>query len=155
VFVFVSTSCPVANSYTSELNRPAADLPQDVKLFGIVSDPFVTRGEARKHFDEYHPVFPVLFDGSGLLADVLEPTHVPEAFVIDHDGHMVYRGAIDNAYESIGRRRANVELPSIRISVTHAHRHWICRPSGPESRHCKPAGFGSSILFRRHQKLFS
>ncbi len=120
VFVFVSTSCPVANSYTTELNRLAADLPQDVKLFGIVSDPFVTRGEARKHFDEYRPAFPVLFDGSGLLADVLEPTHVPEAFVIDRDGHMVYRGAIDNAYESIGRRRANVEHHFLRDAIHSA-----------------------------------
>jgi hypothetical protein len=39
----------------------------------------------------------------------LKPTHVPEAFFINAGGELVYRGAIDNAYEAVGRRRVNVE----------------------------------------------
>ena len=114
VFVFVSTTCPISNSYTKTLNELAASLPEGVELFGVVSDPFVTRRAATQHFDDFAAKFSVLFDGSGLLADVLKPSHVPEAFVLDRDGHLAYRGAIDNAYESIGRRRANVEQHYLR-----------------------------------------
>ncbi len=108
-FVFLSTTCPVANSYTVTLNRLAENLPENVRLFGVVSDPFTTHRESVQHFEQYKVSFPVLFDSSGLLAEQLRPTHMPEAFVLDQNSQLVYRGAIDNAYESIGRRRANVE----------------------------------------------
>jgi hypothetical protein len=109
VFVFLSTSCPISNSYISELNRLAGTLPRGVELYGVVSDRNTTRENAAKHFSEYEATFPVLFDASQLMRLSLQPTHVPEAFVLDASGLLVYRGAIDNAYESIGRRRVNVE----------------------------------------------
>ncbi|XZE53536.1 alkyl hydroperoxide reductase [Planctomycetaceae bacterium SH139] len=108
-FVFLSTSCPISNSYLPELNRLAGALPRGVELYGVMSDPNTTRESALKHFTEYQAAFPVLFDGSQLMRLSLQPTHVPEAFVLDSSGGLVYRGAIDNAYESIGRRRVNVE----------------------------------------------
>ncbi len=108
-FVFLSTTCPIANSYIVELNRLHNALPKNAELFGIVSEPNTTRLSAAKHFTEYKAEFPILFDSSGLLTGVLKPSHVPEAFVTNATGEVVYRGAIDNAYEAIGRRRANVE----------------------------------------------
>ncbi len=116
-FVFLSTTCPIANSYTATLNRLAEGLPKNVRLFGVIADPFVTHREAVQHFQEYSVSFPILFDGSGLLAEQLKPTHVPEAFVLDRDSQLVYRGAIDNAYESIGRRRANVKHHFLRDAL--------------------------------------
>ncbi|MEZ6088465.1 MAG: redoxin domain-containing protein [Pirellulaceae bacterium] len=108
VFVFLSTTCPISNSYVQELNRLTTALPTKVELYGV-AEPTASRQEAVKHFKDYDAHFPVLFDGSRLLSEVLKPTHVPEAFVLDAQGTVVYRGAIDNAYESIGRRRAKVE----------------------------------------------
>jgi hypothetical protein len=119
-FVFLSTTCPVANSYTATLNRLAEGLPDNVRLFGVIADPFVTHQEAAQHFQEYAVSFPILFDGSGLLVEQLKPTHVPEAFVFDRDSRLVYRGAIDNAYESIGRRRTNVEHHFLRDAINAA-----------------------------------
>lgn len=117
VFVFLSTSCPISNSYTQELNR-LSQLPHaNVTFYGVVSDPFVTRREAVEHFREFKTKFPVLFDGSGLLSEALQPTHVPEAFVVDQEQRLVYRGAIDNAYVSIGRRRASVEEHYLREAI--------------------------------------
>ena len=108
-FVFLSTTCPISNSYIQELNRQYEALPSRIQLFGVISNPAISRGEAIKHFRDFDAKFPILFDGSELLAEVLQPTHVPEAFLVDSSGKVIYRGAIDNAYESIGRRRANVE----------------------------------------------
>ena len=122
IFVFLSTTCPIANSYTEELNRLDASSPDGVRIYGVISDPTVTRAEATKHALEYKKSFPVLFDSTGQLANCFKPTHVPEAFVLDAGGKVVYRGAIDNAYESIGRRRANVEHRYLKDAITAAAR---------------------------------
>jgi len=108
-FVFLSATCPISNSYIQELNRLSVSLPPAVQLFGVVSDSIVSRQEAKRHFHEFEARFPILFDSSRLLYEVLQPTHLPEAFVLDASGTITYRGAIDNAYGSVGRRRSNVE----------------------------------------------
>ncbi len=111
-FVFLSTECPISNGYLtllSEIRTKITRTGKGVEIFGVVSDPTVTRTAAAKHFGEFRTDFPILFDASGLLADVLQPSHVPESFVLDGDGNLVYRGAIDNAWEAIGRRRPQAE----------------------------------------------
>ena len=112
VYVFLSTECPVSNGYIKKLNGLQANVTaadKNVDFFGVVSDPTVTRTAAANHFADYKVEFPVLFDASRLLVGVLNPTHVPEAFVLNGDGKLVYRGAIDNAWEAIGRRRPRAE----------------------------------------------
>ena len=99
-FVFVSTECPISNGYIKTLNELHTKIAESGKVaefFGVVSDPTVTRTQAAKHFADFKAEFPILFDASGLLAQVLKPSHVPEAFVLDRDGELVYRGAIDNS----------------------------------------------------------
>ena len=51
-FVFLSTTCPISNSYIPELNRLAIALPQGVLLYGVVSEPNTTRAGASNHFEE-------------------------------------------------------------------------------------------------------
>jgi hypothetical protein len=91
-----------------------------VDLFGIVADSSVTRTQATKHFTEFKTTFPILFDASGLLLQALKPSHVPEAFVLDRASQLVYRGAIDNAWEAIGRRRPKAESQFLADAITAA-----------------------------------
>lgn len=108
--VFLSTECPIANGALpalARLHRRFAAAGAD--LFGVVSDPTVSRAAAMRHFAGFGVPFPVLFDASGHLRGALGPTHVPEAFVIDSAGGLVYRGGIDNAWEAVGRRRPQAE----------------------------------------------
>lgn len=109
-YVFLSTHCPVSNGYIQTLNTLFARLKdQPIDLYGVVSDPSVNRRETAEHFREFKAEFPILFDSSGLLLQALQPTHVPEAMVLDRNGQLVYRGAIDNAWEALGRRRPKAE----------------------------------------------
>jgi hypothetical protein len=122
-FVFLSTDCPVSNGYLPTLSRLHATHAKPnsgVELFGVVSDPTVTRTKAVQHFAEYKAAFPILFDSSGLLARVLKPSHVPKAFVLDRDGKSVYRGAIDNAWEALGRRRPKAEKEFLADAITQS-----------------------------------
>ena len=109
-FVFLSTECPISNGYLKTLITLHSKFRgKAVDFFGVVADPYVTRTQAVNHFKEYKVEFPVLFDASNFLQTALKPTHVPESFVLDRDGKLAYRGAIDNAWIAIGRRRPNAE----------------------------------------------
>jgi hypothetical protein len=108
-FVFLSTTCPISNTSLQELNRIHNAVPKGVELYGVLSDLNTTRRKASTHFSEYQTSFPVLFDGSQLLREALQPTHVPEAVVLSPAGEIIYRGAIDNAYAALGRRRSKVD----------------------------------------------
>ena len=112
VLVFLGSECPVSQASIPALNRLAEEFAGTggrVEMFGVWSDVTVTRAEAAKHFAEWKVMFPVLHDSARLLARELRPTHVPEAFVLGADGQLIYRGAIDNSFETIGRRRAQVD----------------------------------------------
>ncbi len=104
--VFLSPECPISNQYLPELNRLAAHWAQaPVEVYGVLSDPSLSRTRAQTFADEYRPGFPLLWDSAGALAAALEPTHVPQAFVIDTQGKVVYRGRIDDLFAAVGRRR--------------------------------------------------
>ncbi|MEM1453502.1 MAG: redoxin family protein [Planctomycetota bacterium] len=119
--VFLSTECPIANGSLPTLNRLHAELAgANVDLLGVVSEPDVTRRAATAHFADFGVTFPVLFDASGSLADALGPTRVPEAFVLDRDGAFVYRGAIDDAWLDLGRRRPEVQRRYLRDAIDAA-----------------------------------
>jgi acetyl esterase/lipase len=112
VYVFLSPECPIANSYTrtlGELVRSLEAANRPVELFAVISDPTIKRSKAADHYREFAAEFPVLFDASGELARALQPTHTPEAFVLDADGRLAYRGKIDDAYTELGHRRPKVE----------------------------------------------
>ena len=135
VFVFLSTTCPIANSYIPELNQLYHQRSPNVEIYGVVSERNTTRESAKKHFEEFDASFPVLFDGNRLLEDRFDPTHVPEAFVLSPDGTLIYRGAINNAYESIGRRRVNVEHHYLTDAITAALAN-----QSPTVKSTKPVG---------------
>jgi hypothetical protein len=117
-YVFLSTTCPIANSYTAELNRLAEEFKGRVDFFGVLSEPDVSRQAAQKHFAEFELRIPILFDASNLLLKELKPSHVPQVFLLNAEGQLAYKGAIDNAYESIGRRRATVEHHYLKAAIT-------------------------------------
>lgn len=118
--VFLSTECPIANGYLPELNRLFAEqqmLNPRIGFFGVISDRTVSRAAAVKHSQEYKIAFPILFDNSGELAEALQPSHTPEAFVLDRAGKIAYRGRIDDAYAALGKRRAQVNHHDLRDAM--------------------------------------
>ncbi len=104
--VFLSTQCPISNKYIPELNRLAQTHQDDgVRLFGVISDPTVTRTAANQYAQEYQIAFPILFDASGELANRLSPTMTPEAIVLDRAGAIQYRGRIDDLWVDLRKQK--------------------------------------------------
>ncbi len=104
--VFLSSECPISREYVPELNRLAtAFADQPVKFLGVICEPGINRAHAVQFQQEFKIAFPLLFDGSGELAAALQPTHVPQAFVLDAAAEVVYRGRIDDQYGDLGKKR--------------------------------------------------
>jgi peroxiredoxin len=99
VVVFLSFDCPVSTSYSStlaELHRAYGDR---AAFLGVSHDDASAAQLARQAAD-YKLPFPVLKDEGGKAAEALKATTSPEAFVIDHNHVLRYRGRIDNAYSA-------------------------------------------------------
>lgn len=134
VVVFLSIDCPISNSYVPVLNRLAKRSARGgVEMYAVISDPNVTRAVAVRYRKKYQLRFPVLFDASGSLRKSLQPTHVPQAFVLDRNGRTVYSGLIDDQYAEVGKKRAVVRRRYLAdaISETVAGREVIMTKTTP------------------------
>jgi mono/diheme cytochrome c family protein len=81
----------------------------------------LTRRSVDKYATEFRLAFPLLFDATGELAKWLKPTRLPEAFVVDRAGQVLYRGRIDDQWAGIGQRRAQAtthELQAVLAAVS-------------------------------------
>ncbi len=106
VIVFVRQDCPVSSRYLPELNTFANRAKQlGINFYAVVSNPFQSWEDAKKLRGDNKLAFPVLFDPSGDLASRLVPTVTPEAFLVNGDDQLVYRGRIDNRFAGIGKLR--------------------------------------------------
>lgn len=108
VFVFVTGECPISRSYFPLLGRldekwNKPDSP--VSLKAVWADVTDSPAEIRKFAQEYSIGLPILVDRDGQLGERFKTKTVPEAFVLDADGKLVYRGRIDDKYREIGRKR--------------------------------------------------
>lgn len=118
VFVFLGRECPLSQRYIPKLNGIAAEHKTNaVQFYGVIAERKLTRAKAATFAREYAIQFPVLFDDKLAIAQWLRPTHVPEAFVLKPDGDIVYRGRIDDWYESIGKARAVVRHHELRDGI--------------------------------------
>src|SRR5262249_47956034 len=103
VVLLLGTQCPISNRYIPQINGLAKSHSDDrVEFFVVVSDPTISRKDVLTYRDQYKIALPVIFDASGTLAAQLKPTHTPEAFLLDHDGTLRYRGRIDDGFAALG-----------------------------------------------------
>jgi len=155
-FVFVTTRCPISNRAIPELNRLAREFAsRGIELYGVHVDRSVTRKAAAAHRDEFDVQFPVLLDEAGLILQRLQPTHTPQAIVVDPQGTVLYSGAIDDRHVSPARGSRPVEnawlreaLADIadgrRVSVPHT------TPIGCCVEPPKPAEQPAAVTYTRH-----
>src|SRR5829696_1051148 len=108
VVLFVSFDCPNSNGYTPTLlDLHKAYAGQGVK-FVAVSESELTADELKAKVAEYKLPFPVFPDPKQGTADTFKAKTTPEAFVLDHNQVLRYRGRIDNMYSDRLKRNPKV-----------------------------------------------
>jgi hypothetical protein len=119
VLLFVTSDCPIANSYAPEIQRVCrAHAPKGVECLLLYEDLGIDETAARRHLaaDRYGPMTAAL-DVERAIAGAALASMTPEAVVIDHAGAIRYRGRIDNSYVDLGRRRPSATVHDLRDAI--------------------------------------
>ncbi len=112
VWLAVNSSAPGKQGHSAEANREAA------KTFGM----------------EY----PILLDKSGKVGKAYGATSTPHMYVIDANGTLVYRGAIDNSPDGEGASPTDGKL----VSYVHEALAAVLAGKAPEKTETQPYGCG-------------
>ena len=113
VVVFISTVCPVSNSYNLRMKELYRDYaPKGVKFEFLNANQNESQSEMEDHARGVGFPFPVIKDANNVMADRLGAEYTPESFVIDREGVVRYRGRIDDS-----QNPARVRQSSLRLAI--------------------------------------
>jgi peroxiredoxin len=99
VIVFLGVDCPLARLYSHRLQEIHGRFgSRGVLVVGVDSNDGDTQVQVAEFAKRHELTFPMLKDVGHHLADQLGATRTPEAFVLDHERTIRYRGAIDDQY---------------------------------------------------------
>src|SRR5262245_29332091 len=106
VVVFVGTECPINNAYMPRLAELHSKFSSKGVGFVVInSNQQDTPGTIAAHQKKYALPFPVLKDAQNVVADKFGAKRVPEAFLLDAGGKIIYRGRIDDQF-GVGYKRS-------------------------------------------------
>lgn len=117
-FVFVDIGCVISQRFIPHLNELyQLSEAENVKFYGIVSNPNVHWGEAQAFVDEYKIEFPLLYDANGDLAQRMNPVVVPESFVYDIYDRRVYYGRVNDQFSEIGSFNKQIRNADLKNAI--------------------------------------
>ncbi len=96
VLAWTARDCPMAKVYAPRLRQLAAEMmPRGVQFFLIDSSSDATPEQLRKSANSE---VPLICDEHGALARLAGARSTTDAVLLDGDGHVEYRGAVDDQY---------------------------------------------------------
>jgi peroxiredoxin/mono/diheme cytochrome c family protein len=117
VVFFLSFECPNSTGYTPTVLDLVKDFGEKgVKFVGICENE-MTADELKAKVAEFKLPFPVVLDPGQTVADAFKAKTTPEAFLLDHNLVMRYRGRIDNTYNARLKRNAKVTDHDLRNAL--------------------------------------
>jgi peroxiredoxin len=106
VVAFLGVDCPIAELYAPRLKSLASEFgPKGVGFLAIDSNEHDSADDIARYAGRHELPFPLLTDPDQKAADLLGARKTPEAFVLDAQHVVRYRGRIDDQY-AVGGRRA-------------------------------------------------
>lgn len=110
VLFFVSTDCPISNSYVPEIQRLCAAYTRNAVACSLVYEDLQADSSAvRRHLAEFqYRDMAAAIDRDRTIARAARAAVTPQAVVIDNSGTIRYRGRIDDRYAGFGKPRRHV-----------------------------------------------
>lgn len=107
VVFFTSSVCPYANYFAGHVRELSETYgPRGVLFVGVNSNNWESRQEVIDHARERGFAFPMIKDEGHVIADRLDADRTPEAFLVDSEGTLRYRGWVKSKQESPDLKRA-------------------------------------------------
>jgi hypothetical protein len=123
VWVFLAPLCPICQDYTFYLNalneQWEEEYPGQVEMVGWFPNPTVTDEQIATFADRYDVDWSLAKDTSG-WSDAVEAKWTPEAFLIDPNGQVRYRGRVNDLYYALGKHRAKPKRQDLALAVEQA-----------------------------------
>ncbi|HLK69264.1 MAG TPA: thioredoxin family protein [Bryobacteraceae bacterium] len=118
VLFFVTTDCPVGNSYVPEMNRIRdAYAARGVLLLAVQADTTISDADVAKYAKDFRYSFPLLLDRHQTLVQLTGATITPQAAVLSPDGKVLYLGRIDNRVADFGKARPEATERDLRDAL--------------------------------------
>jgi len=123
VLAFVTTDCPIANSYQPALARMYQAFQTKGFVFVLVHEgPDQTKEKIENHAREYAVPFFVALDPKHSIAQKLGATTTPEVCVLNKKGERLYLGRIDDLHPGFGKKRNAATRDDLKIALTEIAR---------------------------------
>lgn len=110
VVVFLSFDCPVSTSYSPvlmEMKKHFAD--RGVNFVGVCAAESETPASIAKRATDFALGFPVFSDNQAAAVTAFKAEKTPEAFLLDHNLVLRYRGRIDDAFAARLKRNQQIK----------------------------------------------
>lgn len=117
VVVFLSFDCPVSNSYAGTLAALHKTYAEKGVGFVAVVPTDDDAAKVAKKAAEFKYPFPVFSDSKFVAAEAFKATVTPEAFLLDHNLVLRYRGRIDNGYSGRLKRNPQVTEHDLKAAI--------------------------------------
>lgn len=98
VVVFLGAECPLAKLYAPRLVEIASRLGDRVAFLGVDSNRQDSLQKIAAYASRHNVDFPILKDPGNVVADQFAAARTPEAFVLDKNRVVRYRGRVDDQY---------------------------------------------------------
>lgn len=107
VVLFLSTVCPYARYFASHLRELDERYgPRGVLFVGVNPNRWESKDELAEYARQSGYTFPMIKDDSGAIAALLGASATPEAFLVDSEGKLRYRGWVKSRQEAPDLQRA-------------------------------------------------
>jgi thiol-disulfide isomerase/thioredoxin len=123
LFVFLSPDCPICQGYTRTLNQLNQQYAGQLKVYGVIPGKTWKASDIIAFAAKYHISYPLWMDRSLGLSHYLQASTTPEVILLTTGNVLVYKGAIDNWYTSLGRSRNKPTQNYLQDAIDQALRH--------------------------------
>lgn len=117
LFVFLSPECPLSQGYTATLNKIDSQFTASVAVVGIIPGRVYPASDVKTFVNNYRISFPVYIDQAMELTRLINGTITPEAVLINQQGLVVYRGAIDDWAAAPGKKKLVVSNEYLKNAI--------------------------------------
>lgn len=117
LLVFLSPDCPLCKNYSLVLNELQQEFKSKINIYGVVPGITYSNDEVKKYINDYKIAFPIMVDPQKEFTSMVKATVTPEVVLVNKDGNIVYRGAIDDWVEELGRKKIKPEQHFLKEAI--------------------------------------
>lgn len=111
IFVFIDTECPISQRYVRNLESLRLEFNQkNIHFWAIFPTKSVTKEEIIVFQKRYNFQYPSIIDYNKELTIRLDAKTTPEVFILNDKSKILYRGAIDDLYYDLGKKRLKASI---------------------------------------------